>query len=229
LRQGAGGDLNAATKHNIRSALRFLKSAGAHETHHSGKDLLRHLTNTYRVLRRWGCPEHLCVAGLFHSVYGTEAFKHATFTLRQRYVIREKIGPEAELTVYLYCIATHRSLYENLEREPPYSLRSYRNGRTIPISRNCLAELMALDLANSLEQLSRIGLTPTMMETDRAIYEKAIPLLPGAAIVEMHWVYQSRNIAAEELPLEAQLERLDSDAQARIERVLLEALAKEQA
>jgi len=68
-----------------------------------------------------------------------------------------------------------------------------------------------------------------MVETDRTIYEKAIPLLPGAAIVEMHWVYQSRNITPEELPLEAQLAMLDLDAQARIERVLRETLAKEQA
>jgi hypothetical protein len=48
-------------------------------------------------------------------------------------------------------------------------------------------------------------------------------------LMEMHWVYQSRNIAPEELPLEARLARLDPDAQARIERVLMETLAKEQA
>ena len=68
-----------------------------------------------------------------------------------------------------------------------------------------------------------------LAETDRTIYEKAIPFWPGAAIVEMHWVYQSRNITREELPLEAQLAMLDLDAQARIERVLRETLAKEQA
>jgi hypothetical protein len=229
LRLGGGTDLDASEKHNIRSMLRFLRSAAAHETDHSGKDLLKHLAGTYRILRRWGCPEYLCVAGLFHSVYGTEAFRCATFALRQRQLIRDKIGPVAEYAAYLYCVATRRSLYENLEREAQYSVRSFRDGTTIPISRKCLADLMALDLANSLEQLSRIPLTPKMVETDRTIYEKAIPLLPDAAIVETHWVYQSRNIAPEELPLEARLARLDPDAQTRIERVLLETLAKEQA
>jgi hypothetical protein len=224
-----GSNLGASNTHNIGSLLRFLRSAAAHEADHSGKDLLKHLTNTYRILRRWGCPEYLCVAGLFHSVYGTEAFRHATFALGQRQLIRDRIGPEAEHATYLYCIANRWSLYENLDREARYSLRTFRDGTTIPISRKCLADLMALDLANSLEQLSRIPLTPKMVETDRTIYEKAIPLLPGAAIVEMHWVYQSRNIAPEELPLDAQLARLEPDAQARIERVLLEALAKEQA
>jgi Domain of unknown function (DUF6817)/2OG-Fe(II) oxygenase superfamily len=228
LRQVGRTDLDAFEKHNIGSMLRFLRSAGAHETHHSGKDLLKHLTNTYRILRRWGCPEYLCVAGLFHSVYGTEAFRHAMFGLRQRQLIRDRIGPDAEHAAYLYCVATRRSLYENLEREALYSLRTVRDGTRIPISRKCLADLIALDLANSLEQLTRIPLTPKMVETDRTIYEKAIPLLPGAAIVEMHWVYQSRNITPEELPLEARLAMLDLDAQARIERVLRETLAREQ-
>jgi hypothetical protein len=229
LRLGGGTDLDASEKNNIGPLLRFLRSAAAHETDHSGEDLLKHLTNTYRILRRWGCPKYLCVAGLFHSVYGTEAFRQATFALQQRQLVRERIGPEAEHAAYRYCIATRRSLYENLEREAGYSLRTFRDGATIPISRKCLADLMALDLANSLEQLSRIPLTPKMVETDRTIYEKAIPLLPGAAIVEMHWVYQSRNIAPGELPLDAQVARLDPDARARIERVLLETLAKEQA
>lgn len=156
-------------------------------------------------------------------------FSHATFALRQRQLIRDKIGPDAEHVAYLYCIAARQSLYENLEREAPYSLRTFRDSKTIPISRKCLADLMALDLANSLEQLSRIPLTPKIVETDRTIYEKAIPLLPGAAVVEMHWVYQSRNIMPEQLPLEARLARLGPDAQARIERVLRETLAKEHA
>jgi hypothetical protein len=229
LRLGGGTDLNASGKHNIGSMLRFLRSAAARQTRHSGGDLLKHLTNTYRILRRWGSPEYLCVAGLFHSAYGTEAFEHATFTLRQRQMIDDRIGPEAEHLAYLYCVSTRRSLYANLEREAPYNLRSFRDGTTIPISRKCLADLMTLDLANSLEQLSRIALTPQIVESDRTIYEMAIPLLPGAAIVEMHWAYQSRNIAPEEFSLEARLSRLDPDAQARIERVLLETLAKEQA
>jgi hypothetical protein len=207
----------------------FLKAAAAHDTVHSGKDLLHHLTNTYRILRRWGCPQYLCAAGLFHSVYGTESFTHAAFAMRQRQLIRSQIGPEAERLAYLYCIARRRSLYENLERGARYNLRSFRDCTTIQISRECLADLITLDLANSLEQLSRMPLTPEILENDQKIYEKAISLLPGAAIVEMHWVYQCRNIVPEELPLEAQFARLDPDARARIERVLVESLAKEQA
>lgn len=221
--------LSAFERHRIGAMLRLLRSAGAHETDHSGKDLLKHLTNTYRILQRWNCPEYLCIAGLFHSVYGTEALEHATFTLQQRQMIRERIGPKGEHRAYLYCITTRRSLHENLDRGERYSLKSFRDGTTIPISRKCLADLIALDLANSLEQLSRIPLTPGLVETDRAIYEKAIPLLSGAAIAEMHWAYQDRNIALKELPLEARLARLPPDAKARIESALLQALAKEQA
>jgi hypothetical protein len=226
--QRGGIELDASDRDDIEPLLGLLRSAGAHRTPHSGEDLLNHLAGTYRILRRWGCPESLCVAGLFHSVYGTETFEPAMFTLEQRQQIRDSIGPDAERLAYLYCAATRRSLYDNLDHAAPYRLRTFRRGETtIPISRDCLADLMTLDLANSLEQLSRMRLTHDMVETDRMIYEKAIPLLPGAAIVEMHWVYQSRNVSPQELPLDAQLALLEPDAQARIERVLHELLAKE--
>jgi (p)ppGpp synthase/HD superfamily hydrolase len=211
----------------IEPMVQVLRSAAAHETEHSGEDLLTHLVNTYRILRRWDCPDRLCVAGLFHSVYGTEAFDRATFALEQRQTVRELIGPEAEHVVHLYCTATRQSLYESLEHEPPQFLQNFRDGATIPISREDLADLMTVDLANSMEQLSRVSLTADMVGTDRRIYERASPLLPGAAVVEMKWVYQRRNIAPEELSLEARLAMLDPDAQSRIEKVLMETLAAE--
>ncbi len=86
---------------------------------------------------------------------------------------------------------------------------------------------MTVDLANSLEQLSRVPLTQEILVSDRTIYEKALALFPGPATVEMHWVYHCRNVAPEQLSLEARVAKLDPDAQARIERVLLETLAKE--
>lgn len=226
---GGAADGESAERRKIQPLLRFLESAAAHETDHSGGDLLKHLTNTYGILRRWGCAEPLCVAGLFHSVYGTQAFRHAAFTLQQRQQVWDVIGTQAEQTAYLYCVANRSSIYENLDREAGYCLQTFKDGATISISRECLADLMTLDLANALEQLARIPLTLDMIETERAIYEKAASLLPGAAIAEMQWAYQRRNVALEQLPLEAQLAKLDADAQTRIESVLRAALAKEQA
>ena len=38
---------------------------------HSAGDLLSHFRGTYDLLRRWGSPEAVCLAGLLHGVYGT--------------------------------------------------------------------------------------------------------------------------------------------------------------
>src|SRR5437899_12105939 len=39
--------------------------------------LLDHLVDTARLLQSWGCEEALWRAGLFHSIYGTQAFLSA--------------------------------------------------------------------------------------------------------------------------------------------------------
>jgi hypothetical protein len=41
----------------------------------TGEDFLSHLTGVEAVLRDWGEPEPVCLAGLFHSIYGTEGFQ----------------------------------------------------------------------------------------------------------------------------------------------------------
>jgi hypothetical protein len=42
---------------------------------HSGQSFFDHLYNTFLILKSQNLPEDICIAGLFHSIYGTEFYK----------------------------------------------------------------------------------------------------------------------------------------------------------
>src|SRR3546814_823634 len=71
---------------------------------HQDRNLYAHLLGTYRLLREWGNPQTICLAGLFHSIYGTAHFRHATLPFSQRRVVKNLIGAEAEALAYLFCV-----------------------------------------------------------------------------------------------------------------------------
>src|SRR5947207_13542919 len=80
----------------------LLNQLGVSQVSHSGPTLMCHLTATSKILEEWGCRSALCVAGLFHSVYGTEMFRVATQSLEDRTLLQRAISEEAETLVYLY-------------------------------------------------------------------------------------------------------------------------------
>lgn len=84
-----------------------LKAAlGAEDVGHSGgRTLFTHLRGTYDLLDQWGAAEHVKVAGLFHSIYGTNTFRHQCLqpTAKNRELVAKLIGPKAEHLVYLFC------------------------------------------------------------------------------------------------------------------------------
>src|SRR5437868_6047067 len=136
------GDESPASK-RIERALDALATAGAGETAHPSGTLLAHLRGTADCLARWGCPEHLRLAGLYHSVYGTEAFRTMTIAPAERGRVRARIGTRAERLVHLYSTIARRTLYENLERGAPYAVVDRGTGEEIALDGvEELAELM---------------------------------------------------------------------------------------
>jgi hypothetical protein len=151
-------------------AVALLEEVGAEDTEHPSGTLLQHLQGTYEVLEQWGCSKALCLAGLYHSVYGTEVFQTTTIPLDAREKVQAAIGEEAEEIAFLYCVLQRSSLYANLERGGPYTVTS-RDGKEIPLAGlSQLADLMTLDVANRLEQLDRTAGSPQRRERDRRIY-----------------------------------------------------------
>ena len=75
---------------------------------HSGISLASHLLGVYSFLRLAKAPEYVCLAGLFHSIYGTE-FYDAGIKIDRTHV-RNYIGKEAEELVFLFCHLRDRDI-----------------------------------------------------------------------------------------------------------------------
>lgn len=96
----------------------FLEAHGAKAAPHSGRTLYEHLKGTYDLLRDWGAPKHVQLAGLFHSIYGTQYFGHASVPLTERHKVRALIGDTAERLVFAFCTDDRRRLL----KRPAYDL-----------------------------------------------------------------------------------------------------------
>lgn len=81
----------------------LLRQCGATRRSHSGRTLFDHLLGTYELLRRWGNPSTVCLGGLFHSIYGTNRFRHESLSEKERPRLRSLIGNEAEKLAWDFC------------------------------------------------------------------------------------------------------------------------------
>ena len=84
-------------------AIALLRQCGSTQRPHSGRTLFIHLAGTYGLLRSWGNPEWICLGGLFHSIYGTNAFRHQSLPEDQRSVLQALIGAQAEHLAWSFC------------------------------------------------------------------------------------------------------------------------------
>jgi hypothetical protein len=132
-----------------------LKGLGVGEFAHLNGDLESHLSGTYALLARWGNPVHVCDAGLYHAVYGTQPMErlglpHKAYSPSDRPGIREIIGAEAERLVYTYGACDRDFLYPQLGSPNPI-YRDRFSGRHLELPARMLSELLEITLANELE------------------------------------------------------------------------------
>jgi len=117
--------------------LGYLQRLGTNTMAHSNRNLMTHLRGVYSLLREWGNPSAVCLAGLFHSIYGTTFFTKTTVQLTQRQEIRDRIGVEAENLVYLFCacdrphLVSQMTIDHQLEEEEEEEEEKNSQGRRI--------------------------------------------------------------------------------------------------
>ncbi len=56
----------------LSTAVDALEEWGARSHSHPGGTLLDHLVRTESMLRHWGAPDEVALAGLCHAAYGTD-------------------------------------------------------------------------------------------------------------------------------------------------------------
>lgn len=170
----------------IGKALALLEEIGAEDVDHPRGTLADHLHGTYAILQRWECPADVCLAGLYHSVYGTDVFKTVTLAPDARNRVVEAIGEVAEHLAFTYCALVRDSLYDNLAAGgPPYRVLDRRDRSPIDVTIEQYAKLMTIDLANRFEQMPHSAASRDRFARDRGRYVAATPLLPPRAVEEL--------------------------------------------
>jgi hypothetical protein len=138
------------------ASLNFLLGARVAALDHSSSSLLDHLLGTRALLAAWGARRPVCDAGLFHSVYSTEAFAPMSVPLDQRDRVREVIGEEAERLAWLFCIMERASFDANMSRVEGLAVIHRLTGEQIPLSREEFEDLVNVSCANTLEAIPRL-------------------------------------------------------------------------
>lgn len=132
-----------------------LERFGISKTGHGQTSLLAHLQGTHNILQAWESPSYVCLAGLCHSIYGTESFSKTPVTLDNREYVRNLIGEEAERLAYLFGAHVKETFWKNLDLDSGYSIDDRFTKQAAPISAKDLADIITVTLANWLEQRPR--------------------------------------------------------------------------
>ena len=80
--------------------IQFLLSKKLNELPHSGSNFFDHLVKTFNILKTWKKSDKVCVAGLFHSVYGNEYYKPTINISREE--VKNLVGEECENLIFKF-------------------------------------------------------------------------------------------------------------------------------
>lgn len=127
-----------------------LVECGAVLSMHLHGSLYAHLKGTHDLLVSWGCERHVCLAGLYHSVYGTNIYRVQTLPLKRRREVTEIIGAEAEQLAYMFCIADRPQAF--LESPFPARVLDRRDSTSCDLAPRQAVELIEIECANLIEQ-----------------------------------------------------------------------------
>jgi hypothetical protein len=128
-----------------KSFIDLLQSIGSAKVYHSGRSLLMHLVGTFKFLQMRGETFEVCLAGLFHSVYGTSIFQVDLPLDREK--LRQKIGERTEHLVWLFCVLQRPQCWQ-----APNDAMPLVKGGTVAISEQDRRDLLAIESANLDEQ-----------------------------------------------------------------------------
>jgi L-ascorbate metabolism protein UlaG (beta-lactamase superfamily) len=144
----------------------YLTSRGAGKIAYSkGGSLLEHLSRTEELLKSWEAPEHIQLAGLFHSAFGT--------SLQQKLLgpedmdrVKILIGEEAFRLVTLFSRADPLSLSSQLGY---WSVQDQATGEITKVSKDEAVGLVHLLLANATDRLTNVQYDDVMIEINHYV------------------------------------------------------------
>jgi len=144
------------------------------------------MIQTADILRQWGAPKPLVVAGRYHAIYGTESYKPSLVDTKSRFKVAAGIGTEAERYIFLYSKRDSYWFSKLLDSAKDFDTKYYLpmvSGHAGEwITGKELSSLSAICLANAIEQSSRQPLweLDDMKANQWAIFAKLVaPSMPN--------------------------------------------------
>lgn len=172
---GAGG--NAERRD---AAVALLRELGAGETEHLDGSLLTHLESTEAILRGWGAPETVALAGLCHAFYGTDGFPPSLLDLDERGRLAAAAGDDVEAIVYRYASCDRSATYAALG-PPTVAFTDRFRGVTGPLDAAGMEEFALLTVANELELARRGIFDAALVGRIGELFDALAPYTPHAA------------------------------------------------
>ncbi len=163
----------------------FFIRIGADQVGHTDKTYLAHAIAVHNDLKKWGCDEDLCRAGMFHSIYGTARFQGFKLPLEQRDELREMIGGRAEYLAYLNCAMDREAFDATIIEGTSSTFRDRLTGEDIELDASTFTELVTLHLCDWLEQVPRCK----DWDYRRTAYQAMADRLGGVALESWKTVY----------------------------------------
>lgn len=166
--------------------LDLLLREGMDGASHHREAFIDHQVRVGRILLSWGCDLPVCLAGVAHSLYGTE-FGGTDFDRGRRSELQGILGERAERLVDLNCRMTRASLDDLVIRGAPEGagLIDRFDGNAIPLGEGEIDDLCRIQLADWLDQVDRSGL----WHVRRDAYWHIASRLGGNALRDFRIVY----------------------------------------
>ncbi len=164
--------------HDIKRYTDFLQSLGTKDVPHTGEGFFAHLVAVYRDLKKWGCDEAVCLAGLFHSIYGTEKFRLFGLSVDRRDEVIALIGEHAERVAYINCVMDRATFDSLVLHGGELRVRNRDTDEWIEMTEREFHDLKTMHLCDWLEQVPRSQEWDYRRDTYHAIAEQlgGVPL-----------------------------------------------------
>jgi hypothetical protein len=128
-----------------------LIALGANAFAHVAGSLARHLFETERLLRSWKSRDAVCLAGLYHAVYGTDGIRGSLAGLDRRSAIVAVVGAEAEALAYLYGACARATFHPRIGTSDQLRFADRFTSSEYAIDERALRDFCELTVANELE------------------------------------------------------------------------------
>ena len=147
---------------------------------HSGGALLDHLRGTHDLLHAWGNDQAVCIGGLFHSIYGTQAYQTQSASLQDRQRIGAVIGERAERLAFLFGVSNRGEFFDALDQDDA-TLWNRVHEQATPVAHDELRDLIEMEMANFVEFMPRLPFTDEELAAFETKVERARDLVTTPA------------------------------------------------